>query len=61
MLCPKCRLETFIDHVDTRALEDGTQRENIFYVCLNPQCPDYRRGFTAAGEEAETHIKVKGE
>lgn len=59
MLCPKCRLETFIDHVNTRVMEDGTQQQTIAYVCLNPQCADYRRGFTAGGEEAETHIKEK--
>ena len=52
MLCPKCKSETFIDHV---TVNDGVTTYS--YVCVNPRCEEYRKAFTLTGVEAEATIE----
>ena len=52
MLCPKCKAETFIDHV---TVNDGVTTYS--YVCVNPRCEEYRKAFTLTGVEAEATIE----
>lgn len=55
MLCPKCnQTELILD----RVIKDG-DNEKFVYVCLNPQCPDYRKAFSPSGEHADTTIQEK--
>lgn len=52
MKCPKCDQETYIDHTEQNA---GVT--TYVYVCVNPKCPDFRKGFKLTGEEVEAQIK----
>lgn len=54
MKCPKCKNETFLDHV-----EKWEGLDKYFYVCVNPQCTEHRKAFSPSGEEAEMKIKPK--
>ena len=54
MKCPKCKNETFLDHV-----EKWEGLDKYFYVCVNPQCTEHRKDFSPSGEEAEMKIKPK--
>lgn len=49
MQCPQCKNEMFIDHV-----EQGTGK--YVYVCVNPNCAEYRQAQTLTGEEKQTQI-----
>lgn len=52
MDCPRCSKELLIDHVD----ENG----KYFYVCMNPQCSEYRRAFNpSTDEKVDAKIKPK--
>jgi len=52
--CPKCPTELLLDH--TKVENDKTV---YVYVCMNPKCPDYKKAFTASGEQVEPQIKEK--
>ena len=52
LLCPKCKSETFIDHV---TVNNGVTTYS--YVCVNPRCEEYRKAFTLTGVEAEATIE----
>lgn len=52
MNCPKCKSETFIDHV---TINNGVTTYS--YVCVNPRCEEYRKAFTLTGVEAEATIE----
>lgn len=51
MLCPSCKTETFIDHI-----ERTETTETYVYVCVNPRCELYRKAQTLTGEEKQTEI-----
>lgn len=52
MDCHKCDKELLIDHVD----KDG----KYFYVCMNPNCSEYRKAFNpSTDDKAEAEIKPK--
>lgn len=48
-MCPECGKDLLIDHVE----EDG----KYIYVCMNPQCKNYRKGIALTGEEYQALIK----
>lgn len=52
MDCPLCDRELYLDRVDQGGL--------YWYVCLNPQCPKYRKSFNpGSGVETPATIKPK--
>lgn len=52
MDCPKCGKELLIDSVD----KEG----RYFWVCMNPNCSDYRKAFNPSSDEKkESAIKPK--
>lgn len=56
MKCQRCSNEMYIDHTEKSA--DGLL-EKYSYVCVNPQCRDYRRAMTLTGEEVASQIQPK--
>lgn len=51
-MCEKCGHELMIDQVI-----DG----KYIYMCMNPQCENYRKAFALTGEEYQAAIKPKGD
>lgn len=54
MKCHQCSNELYIDHVEKS--EDG-RIETYVYVCMNPQCSEYRKAQTLTGETAACEIR----
>lgn len=49
MKCQSCNNETFVDRVDPKT-------GKVYYVCMNPKCPEYRISKALTGEVGETQI-----
>ncbi len=54
MLCQTCKItELMVDSV----IKDGDTTKYV-YVCMNPQCADYKQAFTLDGNKVEAKIIV---
>lgn len=54
MQCSKCRNEMLLDRV-----VEKNGAPVFYYTCINPNCNEKGKAFTAAGEQKESTIKDK--
>lgn len=52
--CSACGMTMLLDHVE----KDG-DTTTFYYACVNPNCKERNKAYTATGKETESRIKSK--
>ena len=52
--CSECGSEMLLDHVEEK---DGIS--TFWYACVNPQCTERGKAYSATGKETESTIKER--
>ena len=52
--CSVCQGDMFIDHVSEK---DGVNV--IYYACINPDCKERGKAYSATGQETQSQIRDK--